>query len=74
MNEQPVDRFERDLRQVLVRAVDRVSRLEADDALPAALGELSARLEGRLGELRKRRLRELEDGDASRDVQRALLV
>ena len=32
------------LRDVLVRAVDRVARLEPDDALPAALGEGRARL------------------------------
>ena len=37
MDQQPVDGLERDLGQVLVRAVDRVARLEADDALPAAL-------------------------------------
>ena len=39
VDQQPVDGLERDLRQVLVRSVDRVARLEADDALPAALGE-----------------------------------
>ena len=44
MHEQPVHGLERDLRQVLVRAVDRVARLESDDALPAALGEDATRL------------------------------
>ena len=54
VDEQPVDRLERDLRQVLVRAVDRVAGLEADDALPATLGEDPPRLGGvarELGEL-----------------------
>jgi hypothetical protein len=52
VDQQAVDGLERDLRQVLVRAVDRVARLEADDALPAALGEqrtASRRVERELG-------------------------
>ena len=44
VDEEPVDALERRLGDVLVRAVDRVARLEADDRLPAALGERRARL------------------------------
>ena len=39
VDEQAVDGLERALGQVLVRAVDRVAGLEADDAPPAAVGE-----------------------------------
>jgi hypothetical protein len=68
MDEQAVHGLERTLRQVLVRAVDRVPRLEADDAAPALLGEERARL-GRVSvELRKRRLEPLEDGHRPGDV------
>jgi len=41
---QAVAHLERALCQVLVRAVDRVARLERDDPLPAAARELGARL------------------------------
>ena len=74
MDEEAVDRLERDLRQVLVRAVDRVPRLKADDPPPAALGERSprvARVERELGELR---LRAIEDDDSTGEVVRLLAV
>ena len=74
MDEQPVDRLERHLRQVLVRPVDRVPRLEADHAPPAALGEDAPRLRGIPGERGVRRLRALEDRDAAAQVVRLLLV
>src|SRR5581483_10515194 len=44
VDEQAVDRLERALRQILVRPVDRVPGLEADDALPAPLGKDPARV------------------------------
>ena len=44
VDEQAVDGLERALRQVLVRAVDRVAGLEADDAAPASLRERLARV------------------------------
>src|SRR5690349_7343144 len=43
VDQEAVDGLERDLGQVLVGAVDRVARLEADDALPAALCEVHPR-------------------------------
>src|SRR5437660_3319388 len=46
MNEEPVAALERALLQVLVRAMDRISRLEGDDPPPALLGEERARLAG----------------------------
>ena len=74
MDEQAVDRLERALRQVLVRAVDRVSGLEADDPLPALLGEDPARLGRVERELGVRRLRPLEDRHAAGEVERVLRV
>ena len=74
MDEQAVDGLERDLRQVLVRAVDRVARLEADDALPAALGEDPPRLGGVARELRELGAGALEHGHAAGEVQRLLRV
>jgi len=74
MDEQAVDGLQRDLRQVLVRPVDRVPRLEADDALPAALGELGpgvGRVERQLGE---GGLGSLEHGHAAGEVVRVLAV
>ena len=53
MQEQAVHDLERALLDVLVRAVDRVARLEADDGAPAALLELGARLRGRQAVLRE---------------------
>ena len=44
VQQQAVDDLERGLLEVLVRAVHRVARLEADDALPLALGERAARV------------------------------
>ena len=44
VDEEPVADLERRLGQVLVGAVDRVAGLEGDDPLPAAVGELLARL------------------------------
>ena len=74
MDEEPVDGLERDLRQVLVRAVDRVPGLEPDDALPPALGEDPARL-GRIArELGELGPRPLEHGDAPGEVERLLRV
>src|SRR5207247_394092 len=58
----------------LARAMDRVARQEADDPFPAPLGERSASLGRVAGELGKRRLRPLEDRDASRHVTRLLRV
>ena len=57
-----------------MRAVDRVARLEADDALPAALGERRPRLRRVERELRERRLGPLEDGHAAGEVERLLRV
>jgi hypothetical protein len=45
VEQEPVDRLERRLDEVLVRAVHRVARLEADDLLPPALVEGAARLD-----------------------------
>src|SRR6185437_14040323 len=70
----PVDGLERDLRQVLVRPVDRVPRLEADDAPPPAFGEGRSRVGGILRQLGECRLRPLEDRDAAREVERLLRV
>ena len=47
VQEEAVADLERRLRQVLVGAMDRVAGLEGDDPLPAAIGELLARLGGR---------------------------
>src|SRR5207249_7688498 len=74
VDQQAVDRLERDLRQVFVRAVDRVARLKADDALPAAAFELGARLRRVKGQLGKGRRRPIEDGDRPGDVQLRLTV
>ena len=62
VDEEPVDDLEGRLRQVLVRAVDRVARLEADDAPPAALVEGPAGVERIERELREQRRQPLEDG------------
>src|SRR5207245_2782197 len=53
---------------------DRVSGLETDDAAPAALGELRPGLRRILRQLREGRLRTLEDGHPTGQVQRLLLV
>src|SRR5262249_5718260 len=74
VDQQTVDGLERALGQVLVRAVDRVASLEADDALPPALGEYSARIGRVERELREGRLRPLEDGDLASEVERLLRV
>ena len=58
-----VDGLERALRQVLVRPVDRVTGLEADDPAPAPLREERAGRGGILVQLREGRLEALEDGD-----------
>ena len=47
VDEEPVNALERRLGYVLVRPVDRVAGLEADDRLPASLGERRTRLGGR---------------------------
>ena len=72
MDQQAVHGLERRLRQVLVRAVDRVARLEADDALPAALGESSARLGGVACELGELRRGPVEHGHLAGEVLRLL--
>ena len=72
MNEEPVDGLERDLREVLVRAVDRIACLEPDDALPPALREDPARLCGIARELGELRCRPLEHGHAAGEVERLL--
>src|SRR5215208_2480935 len=74
MDEQAVHGLERDLRQVLVRTVDRVAGLEADDALPAAFGEDRACLDGVARQLLELRARPLEDGDEPGEVERILRV
>src|SRR5205823_8607599 len=74
MHEQAVDGLERDLRQVLVRTMDRVSRLEADHPLPGALGEDPPRLRRIAGELGERLSGPLEDGHAAGQIDRLLRV
>ena len=74
MDEKSVDRLERDLGQVLVGPVDRVACLEADDALPAALGKDPPRLGGVASQLGELRLRPLEDRYAARQVLRLLSI
>src|SRR5258708_28934955 len=44
MKIQPIDGLQRALLNILVRPVHRVTRLKADDPLPAALGKARARL------------------------------
>ena len=44
MDHQAVAHLERNLRQVLVRAVDRIARLESGDGLPPELGDARAQL------------------------------
>ena len=74
MDEDAVDDLERGLRHVLVRAVDRVARLKADHALPAALGERRARLHRVERELREGGLLPLEDRDVAGQVLPRLAV
>src|SRR5438874_7365789 len=74
VDQQPVDRFERDLRQIFVRAVDRVARLEAHDTFPATLGKRRARLSRVERELGERCCGALEDGDGAGEVEGLLLV
>jgi len=74
VDEQAVDRLERDLGQVLVRAVDRVAGLEADHAPPPALGERGACLRGVERELGELGTGALEHRDSTRQVQRLLRV
>ena len=74
MDEKSVDRLERDLGQVLVGPVDRVARLEANDALPAAFGEDPPRLGRVASQLGELRLRPLEDRHSARQVLRLLSI
>src|SRR5262245_8048614 len=74
VDEQAVDGLERALRQVLVRAVDRVTGLEADDAAPASFLERLARVRGIQGELGEGRRGAVEDGHLAGDVQPMLRV
>src|SRR5262245_17641563 len=74
VDEQPVDGLERALRQVLMRAVDRVARLEADDAAPASLLERLAGVRRVEGELRERWLGTVEDRDLAGEVEGVLRV
>jgi hypothetical protein len=74
VDEEPVDGLERALRQVLVRTVDRVAGLEADDALPSALGEERAGVGRILVQLGEAGLEPLEDGHGAGEVQVVLRV
>jgi hypothetical protein len=65
VDQQAVHRLEGDLGQVLVRAVDRVAGLEADHALPAAVGERRSGVGRVERELRKGRRDTVEHGDAA---------
>ncbi len=53
VDHEPVGLLERELGEVLVRAVDRVAGLEAGHAAPAALGDLRAQLARRQAEARE---------------------
>src|SRR5919204_260656 len=74
VDQETVDGLEGDLRQVLVRAVDRVAGLEADHPPPAALGERTAGVDRVERELGKRRPEALEDRHATREIERLLPV
>src|SRR5207249_2115660 len=74
MDQETVDGLERALGQVLVRAVDWVTGLETDDPLPATVGKGRSGLRGIEGELRKGRLRALEDRHLAGEVERLLRV
>jgi hypothetical protein len=74
VDQQAVDGLERALGQVLVRPVDRVTRLEPDHPLPAPLGERGAGLGGIERELWERRLCPLEHGHTAGQVERLLRV
>ena len=74
VHEQPIDDLEGRLRDELVRAVDRVARLEADDPPPATLVEDRARL-GRIEcEIGKARRLPQEDRHLAREVAAGLRV
>ena len=73
MDQQSVDAFERHLGNVFVRAMDRVTRLEGDDRLPAAIGERSPRFGRRLaifGEVVVRHVR--DERDRAAEINRPL--
>ena len=55
MDDEPVGELQRELGQVLVRAVDRVPRLEAGHAAPASFGDAGAKLAGAQPVARERR-------------------
>src|SRR6266566_5170633 len=74
VDQQSVDRFERALREVLVRAVDRVAGLEANHALPSTLCENRAGLRRIERKLRERRPCALEDRHFAGQIERLLLV
>ena len=74
MDEEPVHGLERDLREVLVRAMDGIPRLKTDDAPPPALGEDPPRLRGVARQLGELRLRALEHRHAAGQVERLLAV
>src|SRR5439155_986940 len=60
------------LLDVLVRAMDRIARLEADDPAPAAGREQAARLSRRMAELAEWRiLRPVDDPDVAAQVDLA---
>jgi hypothetical protein len=74
VDEEAVDGLEGALGQVLVRPVDRVARLEADDALPAALGEEGTCLPRILVQLGEGRGLPLEHRHGTGQVEAVLAV
>ena len=75
MQEQTVHDFERGLLDVLVGAVDRIARLECDDALPAARREHLARFLGCMAEFDKLAVvRHINQPHLTRQVDVALRV
>src|SRR4029077_5292400 len=73
MDQEPVHGLERDLRQMLVRPMDRIPSLEGDDAAPTALREGCASVCRIEGGLRERRLLAPEDRDPAGEITTALL-
>ncbi len=74
MDEEPVHGLECDFCEVLVRTMDRIPSLKADDALPPALGEDPPRLGGVARQLGELCLRALENRHAAGQVERLLAV
>src|SRR3989475_11729030 len=74
MQQQPVDRLERRLLDVLVRPVHRIPRLKADHPAPAALDKRAPGVRGIEGQLGERRRRAPEQPDVSPDQEIALAI